>query len=52
MGIRTGDQHFLDVSIALVVICLTLYHFRWVLGLKRAQPQGYSPRLEFAGGFL
>lgn len=31
----TSDPRFLDVSIALAASCLTLYHFRWLLGVQR-----------------
>jgi len=36
LGIRDSrDPRFFDISVALVIICLIVYHFRWLLGLKR-----------------
>lgn len=36
VNMLSSRDRFIELSVALTVICLVLYHFRWLLGLKRA----------------
>jgi hypothetical protein len=35
LNMLSSRDRFIELSVALTVICLVLYHFRWLLGLKR-----------------